>query len=260
MSYQPNHILITGATGGIGYSLALAYARSGVRLSLFGRQLDKMEELSARCQQLGASVFTYALDLCDFDELRQLIETIDDQQPVDLVIANAGIAVCLSDALTIESWSDIQHTIDINLKSAIATVLPLVHRMRQRKGGQIALMSSMAAYQGLPISPIYCASKAGLKAFGESLRLLLKKDNIHVSVICPGFVESAMSQCFPGKKPYLISAQHAAMNIKKGLQRNKGNITFPRFLGLGARLLTLLPEWMTDFILKTLSYAHQQSR
>ena len=255
MPHQPNHILITGATGSIGYALALMYANPGVRLSLFGRQVDKMNALSERCQQLGATVFTYAFDLCHFDELRQHIERIDDQQPVDLVIANAGVAVCLNDALTIESWDDIQRTIDINLKSAIATILPLVQRMKERKSGQIALMSSMAAYQGLPISPVYCASKAGLKAFGESLRLLLKPDNINVSVICPGFVESPMSQCFPGKKPYLLSAHNAAQKIKQGLQRNKGNITFPSVLGLGARLLTLLPECMRDFILRTLSYA-----
>lgn len=260
MAHQPHHILITGATGSIGYALALSYARFGVHLSLFGRQVDKLNVLSEQCQQLGAVVCTYACDLCHFDELRQHIEHIDDQQPVDLVIANAGVAVCLNDALSIESWNDIQHTIDINLKSAIATVLPLVHRMRERKRGQIALMSSMAAYQGLPISPIYCASKAGLKAFGESLRLLLKSDNIRVSVICPGFVESPMSRCFPGKKPYLLSADDAAQQIKRGLAHNKKNITFPRLLGLGARLLTLLPERMTDFILHTLSYAHQPSR
>lgn len=254
MFQHPSHVLITGATGSIGYALALAYARDGVRLSIFGRNLDKINELAVKCRALGAEVMIYQFDLRNVDVLRQEIEAIDDQKPVDLVIANAGIAVYLDKHLNRESWENIQQTIDINLKSAIATVMPLVHRMQKRQKGQIAFMSSMAAYQGIAISPSYCASKAGLKAYGESLRLLLKSDKIGVSVVCPGFVESMMSDRFPGKKPFLLSADESAIKIKQGLRRNKGNITFPCLLGFGTRLLTLLPGFMTDFILQKLSY------
>ena len=122
--------------------------------------------------------------------------------------------------------------------------------MRQRKRGQIAFVSSLGAYRGLAISPSYCASKAGLKAYGEALRTLLKKDNIQVSVICPGFIDSDMSKRYHDNKPFMMSAQKSALKIKKGLQRNKANITFPYFLGLGMRLLTILPNGISEFFLK----------
>ena len=193
MSHDLNHVLITGASGGVGQALAVVYAKHEVTLSLFGRREDELNRVATQCRQLGADVRIYAIDLRDTSELMELIQTIDDNNPIDLIIANAGIAVYLDDVLTLESWDDTQQTIDVNLTSAIATVTPLIHRMRQRKQGHIALMSSLGAYRGLAISPIYCASKAGLKAYGEALRTLLKKDNINVSVICPGFIDSDMS-------------------------------------------------------------------
>ncbi|OGV26275.1 MAG: short-chain dehydrogenase [Legionellales bacterium RIFCSPHIGHO2_12_FULL_37_14] len=251
---QKQHILITGATGGIGSALAKIYASPEVRLSIFGRDVDKLEKIAKQCQDLGAEVATYTCDLRAFAELRLTINKIDTECPVDLVIANAGVAVYLDSQVDRESWEQIEETIDINLTSAIATVTPLIASMQQRQKGQIALVSSMAAYRGIAVSPSYCASKAGLKAYAESLRLLLKKANIKVSVICPGFVESAMSARFPGPKPFLLSAPRAAVIIKKGLQKNQGNITFPRLLGFGTRALTVLPDSIVGFILKKLSY------
>lgn len=248
------HILITGATGGIGSALAKAYAAQGVMLSIFGRQTDKIELIAKQCHDLGAEVSTYLFDLSNSSVLNQKINMIDDESPVDLVIANAGVAVYLDKEQQLEDWEQIQHTIDINLKSAIATVTPLILRMQKRQHGQIAFVSSMAAYRGIPISPSYCASKAGLKAYAESLRLLLKKDNIKVSVICPGFVDSTMSRRFPGPRLFLLSAPRAAAIIKRGLQRNQGNITFPRLMGFGTKALTILPNTIVDFILKKLSY------
>ena len=250
MSSSLNHLLITGVSGSVGSALAIAYAKKGMQLSLFGRRTEALEMIAEQCRALGSDVFTYALDLRKTEELMKLIESIDIQKPIDLVIANAGIAVYLNNVLTLETWDDTQQTIDINLTSAIATVTPLIHRMRQRKRGQIAFVSSLGAYRGLAISPSYCASKSGLKAYGEALRTLLKKDNVGVSVICPGFVDSDMSKRYPCKKHLLMPAQKAAVKIQKGLIKNKSNITFPYFLGLGMRLLTLLPNVVSEFFLK----------
>lgn len=252
------HILITGATGGIGQALAKRYATSGVRLSLLGRKLQSLQELAKICQDQGAITNFFTCDLRDTQPLTELIQTIDSENSIDLIIANAGVAVYLdkqNNHATRESWEEIEKTIDINLKGTIATITPLIPRMQSRKKGQIALISSLAAYQGIAISPSYCASKAGIKAYGESLRLLLKPNNISVSVICPGFVESDMSQRFPGKKPFLLTADQAARRIQKGLNRKRGNITFPILLGWGTRLLNLLPIPISELILKNLAYA-----
>ena len=250
MSHPINHVLITGASGGVGHALAVAYAKHGVRLSLFGRREDILNKVAIQCRQLSANVDTYTLDLRNTKELMDLINTIDVNHPIDLVIANAGIAVYLDEILTLESWEDTQQTIDVNLTSAIATVTPLIHRMRQRQRGQIAFVSSLGAYRGLAISPSYCASKAGLKAYGEALRTLLQKDNINVSVICPGFIDSDMSKRYLNKKHFLLSAQQSAIKIQKGLQKNKANITFPLLLGVGMRLLGILPNKASEFFLK----------
>lgn len=255
MSSNPSHIVITGATGGIGQALALAYAMPGIRLSLFGRKEAVLQNLAQQCQKSGAEVFIYPMDLRNTPELMNKIEAIDAEKPVDLIIANAGVATYLDSELEVETWEQIEQAFDINLTSTIATIHPLIQRMRQRQKGQIALMSSMAAYRGIAISPSYCASKAGVKAYGESLRLLLKKDNVGVSVICPGFVESAMSNKFPGKKPFLLTAQRSALKIKKGLKANKANITFPFFLGFGTRLLPILPGFFCEFIFQRLAYS-----
>lgn len=252
MLHTPNHILITGASGGVGYALALAYAKKGVHLSLFGRREDIINELAQQCRDSGATVLSYNIDVCHTEELMTVIEKIDESKPIDLVIANAGISFYLDQQITLESWQDTQKTIDVNLTGAIATVIPLIHKMRQRQGGQIAFISSLAAYRGLAVSPIYCASKAGLKAYGEALHSLLKKDNIHVSVICPGFIESDMSKRFPGKKPSSLLPQQAVLKIKKGLELNKANITFPYKLGLGLRMLNLLPNFVGEFFIKAL--------
>ncbi|MCX7117667.1 MAG: SDR family NAD(P)-dependent oxidoreductase [Legionellales bacterium] len=243
------HLLITGASGGLGSALALAYAKVGVRLSLFGRQESALAEIAAACRVLGAEVVVYSLDLCRKEALRKQIEWIDDKYPIDLVIANAGIATYLDEKVTLESWEDTERTIDVNLTGAMGTAMALIPRMRARKQGQIAFVSSVAAYHGLEICPSYCASKAGVKAYGESLRRLLKKDGIGVSVICPGFIESGMSQKYHARKHGMLTPEAAAIKIKRGLEKNKENITFPFFLGLAMRLLTILPSEVSEFFI-----------
>ena len=139
-------------------------------------------------------------------------------------------------------------------KGVLSSIQPLILPMRTRKKGQIAIISSLAAYRGLPITPSYCASKAGIKSYGEALRGLLAKDSVQVSVVCPGFIKSAMSDDFPGAKPFMISADKAAYLIKKGLGANKACISFPFPLNLGTRLLSLLPAFIADFILSKMTY------
>jgi short-subunit dehydrogenase len=116
--------------------------------------------------------------------------------------------------------------------------------MATRGYGQIALMSSLGAYVGMPISPAYNASKAALKVYGDGLRGWLAPQGVGVSVICPGFVESAMSDKYPGPRPFMLSAEHAAQIIRKGLADNRAVIAFPLPLAMTMRFLALLPtDW-----------------
>lgn len=248
------HVVITGVTGGLGSALAKTYAEEGVHLSLLGRKMDELNSIAMTCQRLGATASCYDADVTETENLIALLNTIDDEKSVDLVIANAGIVNFLSQNNPEETWTQINHLLNVNLSGAIATVSPFVDRMKKRKAGQIALISSISAYHGMEVMPSYCASKAGLKAYGEALRALLYKDGVKVSVVLPGFIKSNMSNQFLCSKPFLLTADKAASMIKSGLEKNKPRITFPFFMSMGMKLLTLLPCDFSSFILRVLGY------
>ncbi|MCX7125415.1 MAG: SDR family NAD(P)-dependent oxidoreductase [Gammaproteobacteria bacterium] len=250
----PSHIVITGASGGIGSALAKAYSKKGVHLFLFGRKKPELEAVAKECRQLLADVSIYTVDVTQIEELQKTLNEIDVAHPVDLVIANAGITNYLTSDYNEESWFDTKKLLDVNVIGAFATVSSLITKMRQRKHGQIALVSSMAAYYGLPISPAYSASKAALKAYGEALRGLLCKEGVKISVIFPGFVKSNMSDQFLCAKPFLMTADKAAQIIKRGLEKNKARIAFPLLLHIGMKFLSVLPCFISNFILLKSGY------
>ncbi|MEE9352517.1 MAG: SDR family NAD(P)-dependent oxidoreductase [Thiotrichaceae bacterium] len=247
-------ILITGASGGIGAALAKLYSQPGVTLGLLGRNMNKLESVANLCKEKGAVAIPVSIDVTDTSKLQQWIVDFNSKHPVDLLIANAGVTSSIGSNGEAESWDAIKDVLDVNLHGVIATIYPLIEPMRKRGEGQVAIVSSLAAYRGLPITPSYCASKAGIKVYGEALRGWLAKEGVKVSVICPGFVKSAMSDQFAGDKPFLMTAEKAARIIKKGLDNNKARIAFPFPLNFGTWLLTLLPASFADYILGLLSY------
>ena len=249
-------IMITGASGDLGYALATTYAKAGVRLGLLGRNRERLQRTHYACEKKGATVESASIDVTNDKPLQQWISHFNHRHPVDLLIANAGITSSTGSNGEAEDWNIISLVIDTNLKGVLSTIQPLILPMRTRKKGQIAIISSLAAYRGLPITPSYCASKAGIKAYGEALRGLLAKEGVQVSVICSGFIKSAMSDDFSGAKPFMMSAEKAAFIIKKGLACNKACIAFPFPLALGTQLLALLPSFLADYILTKMTYGH----
>lgn len=258
-SSHPQVIVITGATGGIGQALAADYAAPGVRLGLTGRNVAALKMVAADCEQKGASVEIGAFDVTDAKASADWLRAFDEKHPIDLLIANAGVTSGRRPDGSPETWKDIQHVIDVNLLGALAVVTPVVELMQKRHNGQIGLVSSLAAYRGLPSSPAYCASKAGLKVYGEALRGALRKEGVGVSVICPGYVVSPMSERLEGPKPFLLSAECAARKIRKGLACNRALITFPQPLGFGMWMLSLLPAWAADRILTHFRFSVKQN-
>lgn len=248
------NILITGASNGIGAALAVAYASSDAHLILIARNLEKLIEVSKKCEEKNATVESYSVDVTETKKLQKLISDIDEKHPIDLILCNAGVTSSIGENGEAESWGAICSVIDTNLYGVLASLNPLLSRMQQRKSGQIGIVSSLGAYRGMPITPAYCASKAAVKSYGEALRGWLCADGIKVSVICPGFVESEMSTSFPGDKPMMISAEKAANIIIKGLHKNKARISFPFPLNLGMWFLAVLPAGMSDWFMNLFSY------
>ncbi len=247
-------ILITGATGAIGGALAEAYAAPGVELHLHGRNEAKLSAVGQRCIALGATVLIQCLDVRDTAALRAWLDELCVTEALDLVIINAGMNTHIGPAGEAEPWDEVEALLDINLKAAMAMVHAVLPAMRQRGRGQIALVSSLAGYFGLPVTPSYCASKAAIKAYGEALRGWLAPEGIRVNVIMPGYVESPMCEAMPGPKPFLWQPAKAARFIRRGLARDKARISFPFPLNLGTWFLAVLPAALSLRILSLLGY------
>jgi short-subunit dehydrogenase len=241
-------IVITGASAGIGQALARAYAAPGKVLGLIGRDAGRLQASADACRARGAQVLTGCIDIRQADALKTWLDAFDDAHPIDLLIANAGASSSLARP---DDWEDLERitrVVDTNLYGTLHTVLPVIERMRARQRGQIALIASLAALRGMTVSPVYCASKAALKSWGDSVRPLLKREGIALSVILPGYVETAMADTLQKPKTLMWTADQAAAYICRKLAARRSEIGFPFRLYYGMRLLPLLPMPWADSI------------
>ena len=241
-------IVITGASSGIGEALALDYAAPGIALALSGRDSARLQAVAEACRAKGATVDAGQIDVVDKEALAAWLTRFDESHPVDLLIANAGISID-KDNSSIDDFSIIRKTMAVNVDGVFNTVEPLLGRMTARGRGQIAVVSSLAGFIGLPYSASYNASKAAIRVWGESLRYVLTKNGIGVSVICPGFVVSRLTANAPFPMPFLMSAARASAIIRDGLARNKARIAFPIGTKAAVWLGTVLPGRWTAKLL-----------
>tara|TARA_B100001105_G_scaffold220043_1_gene187239 strand:+ start:301 stop:1053 length:753 start_codon:yes stop_codon:yes gene_type:complete len=241
-------IVLTGASSGIGEAVALDYAAPGVALALTGRDAGRLETVAAACRAKGATVVADTIDVTDRERFLPWLTAFDEAHPVDLVLANAGVSID-KDNSSLDDFSIIRKTLDININGVLNTVEPLLHPMMARKRGQIGIVSSLAGFIGLPYSASYNASKAAVRVWGESIRYVLKKDGIGVSVICPGFVVSRITTEAPFPMPFMMSAARASKIIRDGLAANKPRIAFPIGTKAGVWLGSVLPGSWTARLL-----------
>ncbi|MGH6942970.1 MAG: SDR family NAD(P)-dependent oxidoreductase, partial [Geminicoccaceae bacterium] len=164
--------------------------------------------------------------------------------PLDLAVANAGIGGAGGGAAA--EGARTRQIFAVNVGGTLNTVEPALVRMLARRRGQIALMSSLAAFRGMPSAPAYCASKAAVRSYGEGLRGRLRASGIGVSVICPGFVRTPLSADNPFPMPLIMEPERAARIIKAGLARRRAQIAFPWPSYLGVLLISALPAGLAD--------------
>lgn len=247
---DPKHILITGASSGLGAELARTYAAPGIALALTGRDAARLEAVAAQCRTKGATVETAVLDVTDAAALEGWMLARDEALPIDLAIANAGISAGTGGDT--EPVEQVRRIFAVNVDGVMNTVLPLIPRMQARRRGQIALMASLAGFRGFPGAPAYCGSKAAVKIYGEGLRGVLAGSGIGVSVICPGYVRTPMTDRNGFPMPFLMDADKAARLIRDRLAANKARIAFPWPMLAAVWLLQALPPGFIDPLMRLL--------
>ena len=247
-----SHILITGASSGIGEALALHYAAAGVkRLSICGRNSERLEAVAQKCRQHGCEAETKILDVADAAATAAWLNECNRQMPLNLVFANAGVA-SLS-----ETPENVRQTFDINVMGVVNTVLPAIELFKKAPSEQVkhlVITSSVAGYHGLPACPSYSATKACVKAWGEALRPHLKHFGINVSTVCPGFVRSRITDKNTCPMPFFMEADAAARLIAARVEKNVGLIAFPWPMRFAVWLGSILPNCISDFIYGRLPY------
>jgi short-subunit dehydrogenase len=243
-------IAITGASSGLGAALAASYAGPGVVLGLTARNRERLARTDSICRAAGARTESAAIDVADTEAMAAWLGEFDRAHRVELLIANAGTSSGPDPDSPGEPAATTLRQIEVNLVGAVNTIAPLVPAMCARGRGRVVAIASIAAFRGLPYSPGYCASKAGLRAYAEALRPRLARHGVGVTVVSPGFFASPMTDRWEGPTPFLATGERAARRIKRGIDRGASRIDFPWPLVLGMRFCDLAPAPIGDAILR----------
>jgi short-subunit dehydrogenase len=213
-----------------------------VTLGVLGRDAARLDAVALALAAAGAAAEPGCFDVRDRPALATFLADFDRRHPIDLLIVNAGVLDGRRADGALEDADAARRVIDINLLAAIDGVHAVLPRMAGRGRGHIALVSSLAALSPVADAPAYSASKAGLLAYGKALRAAVRETGVRVSLACPGYVASAMTESHIGKQPGKIGAEDAARRIAAGIARNSAVIGFPRMLYALAMLSPFVPE------------------
>lgn len=251
--WQNKSVLITGASSGIGRGLALELSRRGARLGLMARREDALSELVSAIENRGGRALALAADVRDAatttTHVERLIKTFG---AVDILIANAGVGAT-TDAVKLAA-DDVARVMEVNVIGVANSVAAVVPDMVKRGSGHLVAISSLAAYRGLPKSAAYCASKAAVSAFFESLRLDLESRGIKVTIIHPGFIKTPLTEGRQAKMPFLMELDDAVAKIIAAIEKQKKSYAFPWQLASIVRLGIIMPTFMYDRISRRNSF------
>ena len=245
----PALVFITGASSGIGQALALRFHRAGYRLALVARRVHEIESWAA-AQQLPAD--SYAIYSADVSSTSSIVEAgqacITRQGVPDVVIANAGISVGVDTAVR-SDLEVIQRTFATNNIGMAATFHPFIDAMVARGSGTLVGIGSVAGIRGLPGHGAYCASKAAVISYCESLRGELRPLGVRVVTVCPGYVDTPLTQRNRYSMPFLMQPEDFAEQAYRTIRAGVSYRVIPWQMGVVAKLLRLLPNPLFDRVL-----------
>jgi short-subunit dehydrogenase len=237
--------IITGASSGIGYALAVELARRGHRLGLVARRADALGRVAERLRRMGTEIAVAQADVADRAAIEEAVRAIEATLgPCEWMIANAGVgAPTPAHRVTVD---EIERIFAVNIHGVLYTLGSVLPGMLERSGGRLAVVSSVAGFRGLPGSAAYSASKACVSALLESFRVDLAARGVLCTTIHPGFVATPMSDRNRSPRLFLVTAEHAAVVIADGIERGDAEVTFPWQMRLLMAVVRWLPNWLYD--------------
>jgi short-subunit dehydrogenase len=238
--------LITGASSGIGRGLALALAAEGTHVYVAARRKTQLDSLVDEITRAGGRAEAITLDVSDADHTHDVVAKLDARDPLDLVIANAGIG----DPTPAKKapWEKVKQVLDVNLMGAVATLYGAMPGMVARNHGHLVGVASLAGFRGLPKFNAYSSSKAALITFLESTRVDLHKTDVYVTTVCPGWVRTEMTAKMKSA-PFMIDLDEALRTILHALHKRDPMCAFPMGASLALRtIVSNLPDSMYEFL------------
>ena len=248
MFWKNKIVFLTGASSGIGEGLAIELAKRGAILGLLARRAELLKELAEKCEAVGGKARYFAVDVVDAQAVADAAKLLRDEfGKIDILIANAGIGGNNKETRELQPEA-VKKVIDINLIGAVNSVYAVLPDMLEKKSGQLVAISSLAGFRGLPKSAAYSASKAGMSAFFESVRLDVQHHGIAVTIIYPGFIRTPLTSGRAAKMPFLMELDDAIPLFIKAIERKKKLAAFPWQLATFVRLARIFPDTLYDRI------------
>ncbi|MDD4930429.1 MAG: SDR family oxidoreductase [Gallionella sp.] len=236
-------VVISGASGGLGLSLAHYYLERGAHVAVFARRGELLQDLAGR---FPGHVHCYVLDVRDAAAIQRAAQDYIERVGVpDLVIANAGVSVGTLTEYA-EDIDAFEQVMDINVLGMVKTFQPFVAQMRSARSGTLAGIASVAGFRGLPGAGAYSASKAAAISYLESLRVELHGSGVKVVTICPGYINTAMTRINPYPMPFILEPAEAARRMARAIARQVPFAVIPWQMGVAGALLRWLPRRLYD--------------
>ena len=233
-------IWITGASTGIGKSLAIKFAKNGWNVAASARREQLLKDLNSTYK----NIYPYPLDVTKIDNCKSIAKSIiEDLGQIDICVFGTGMHDPKSEKKF--NLDKIREIMEVNYFGTMNSINSVYEYFSEKKSGHISIISSVAGYRGLPAAGAYCASKSALISFAESLYFDMIRKNVKVSVICPGFIKTPMTDQNEFPMPMIKSAEYAADKIYLGILKRSGfEIHFPKTFTFLMKIIQILPNWL----------------
>lgn len=246
-------VFITGASSGIGRALAIELGRRGASVGLLARRAETLTEIQREVEAAGGRAIALPADVKNADAVRAAADKLREKfGRVDVLVANAGIGAT-TDAQSLKA-DEVADVIGTNVMGAVNSATAVLPEMLERGSGRLVVISSLAAYRGLPKSAAYSASKAAVSAFFESIRVDLRGTGVGVTIIHPGFIRTPLTEGRSARMPFFMELDYAIKKIIRAIEERKKSYAFPWQLATLVRIGMVLPDSWYDEVASRNSY------